>query len=63
MSFGDEADIDFATAKGRDWPSVRQFNVFLSNRMGALLDLSDPLSHDETQKMLWRERGKKALAR
>ena len=39
MSFGDEADVDFATSKGRDWPSVRQFNVFLANRLGALLDL------------------------
>src|SRR5262245_23432761 len=39
MSFGDEAEIDYSTAKGRDWPSVRQFNVFLANRMGALLDL------------------------
>src|SRR6478736_3203347 len=39
MSFGDEAEIDFATSKGRDWPSVRQFNVFLANRLGALLDL------------------------
>src|SRR2546425_3429863 len=29
--------IDFATARGRDWPSVRQFNVFLENRVGALL--------------------------
>src|SRR5947208_3314005 len=27
------------TARGRDWPSVRQFNVFLENRVGALLDL------------------------
>ena len=39
MSFGDEADVNYTTAKGRDWPSVRQFNVFLANRMGALLDL------------------------
>ncbi|AMV23096.1 hypothetical protein VT84_01700 [Gemmata sp. SH-PL17] len=39
MSFGDEANIEFDTAKARGWPSVRQFNVFLSNRMGALLDL------------------------
>jgi hypothetical protein len=41
MTYGDEAGagIDFATARGRDWPSVRQFNVFLANRMGALLDL------------------------
>jgi hypothetical protein len=40
MSFGSEdAGIDYATARGRDWPSVRQFNVFLENRLGALLDV------------------------
>ena len=40
MSYGgDEAGIDFATSRGRDWPSVRQFNVFLENRLGALLDV------------------------
>src|SRR5947199_2835288 len=31
--------VGFATARGRDWPSVRQFNVFLENRLGALLDV------------------------
>jgi hypothetical protein len=31
--------IDFATSRGRDWPSVRQFNVFLENRVGALLSV------------------------
>ena len=30
--------------------------------MGAFLDLADPLRHDEAQKLLWRERGKEALA-
>ena len=43
MTLGDDegegAGVGFATARGRDWPSVRQFNVFLANRMGALLDL------------------------
>lgn len=39
MSFGDESGIGYATAHGRDWPSVRQYNVFLANRIGALLDL------------------------
>src|SRR3954468_15863476 len=39
FSGGESADIDFATARGRDWPSVRQFNVFLENRLGALLDV------------------------
>ena len=39
MSFGEGAGIYFDTARGRDWPSVRQFNVFLENRIGALMDL------------------------
>jgi hypothetical protein len=39
MSYGGGSDIDYATARGRDWPSVRQFNVFLENRVGALLDV------------------------
>ena len=45
MVYGDASNdeegggIAFATAHGRDWPSVRQFNVFLANRMGALLDV------------------------
>src|SRR5262245_34822263 len=39
MSFGGEAETDFATARGRDWPSVRQFNIFLENRLGAMMDL------------------------
>jgi len=40
MSFGGEGQgTGFATARGRDWPSVRQFNVFLENRVGALLNV------------------------
>ena len=39
MSFGEGTGIEFDTARGRDWPSVRQFNVFLENRIGALMDL------------------------
>src|SRR3954453_7918439 len=39
FSGGESAGIDFETARGRDWPSVRQFNVFLENRLGALMDL------------------------
>ena len=30
--------------------------------MGAFCDLSQPLQKDDAQKLLWRERGKKALA-
>ncbi len=39
MSFGEDSGVDFTTARGRDWPSVRQFNVFLENQVGALLDV------------------------
>jgi hypothetical protein len=41
MSFGGDegSEIGFATARGRDWPSVRQFNVFLENRLGALMNV------------------------
>src|SRR3954453_17285352 len=31
--------IDFETARGRDWPRVRQFNVFVANRIGGLADV------------------------
>src|SRR5712692_7102808 len=31
------AGINYSTARGRDWPSVRQFNVFVENRVGNLL--------------------------
>lgn len=39
MSFGGDEDVGYATKRGRDWPSVRQFNVFLENKMGALLNV------------------------
>src|SRR5712671_4729432 len=39
MSFGEDAGNDLATARGRDWPSVRQFNVFVANRVGALVNV------------------------
>lgn len=46
MSFGDEIEQDggeggigTATARGREWPSVRQFNVFVENRIGGLMSI------------------------
>ena len=32
-------DVGVDTARGRDWPSVRQFNVFVPNRVGGLLQV------------------------
>src|SRR5437588_4830548 len=41
MSYGGDegSQVGFSTAHGRDWPTVRQFNVFLENRLGALLNV------------------------
>lgn len=39
MSYGDEPTVPVETTRGRDWPSVRQFNVFLENRLGGLLNV------------------------
>jgi hypothetical protein len=36
---GGGSEIGFATARGRDYPSVRQFNVFVENRVGNLLSI------------------------
>jgi hypothetical protein len=45
MSFGEGASTGYKTGRGRDWPSVRQFNVFIENRVGALLEV---VRHFET---------------
>ena len=42
MSHGDAGEnsgIGFATARGRNWPTLRQFTVFLENRVGQLLEV------------------------
>jgi len=42
VSLGDAGEgmgIGFATARGRNWPTLRQFTVFLENRVGQLLEV------------------------
>ncbi|HMO36389.1 MAG TPA: acetolactate synthase [Gemmatales bacterium] len=39
MTYGEEGGTDLSTLRGRDYPGVRQFSVFLENRVGAMLDL------------------------
>jgi len=39
MSFGGDSTVEPSTARGRDWPTLRQFGVFMENRVGALNDL------------------------
>jgi hypothetical protein len=39
MTKGGKGGTELETIRGRDWPGVRQFSIFLENRVGALLDL------------------------
>jgi len=39
MSTDDTANTGFATMRGRNYPTIRQFTVFLENRVGQLLEV------------------------
>lgn len=39
MSVGEGSATGLSTARGRDYPSIRQFTVFLENRVGQLLEV------------------------
>jgi len=39
MSFGEGASTEYQTMRGRDFPTIRQFTVFLENRVGQLLEV------------------------
>ena len=39
MSIGEGTGTAYRTDRGRDWPGIRQFSVFLENRVGQLLDV------------------------
>ena len=39
MSVGEGSATTYRTDRARDWPSIRQFSVFLENRVGQLLDV------------------------
>jgi hypothetical protein len=51
MHFGGESTIDPGTMRGREWPCLRQFGVFLENRVGRLNDLLRHLESDEVRVM------------
>lgn len=44
---GDDAAVEQQTMHGRDWPCLRQFGVFLENRVGQLHDLLKHLERDD----------------
>ncbi len=39
MSVGEGAGTEMGTVRGRNYPSIRQFTVFLENRVGQLLEV------------------------
>jgi hypothetical protein len=39
MSIGEGTGTGFATMRGRNYPAIRQFTVFLENRVGRLLEV------------------------
>jgi len=39
MSFDEGAGTEFSTMRGRNYPAIRQFTVFLENRVGQLLEV------------------------
>lgn len=39
MSVGSGSGTEFQTARGRDFPAIRQFTIFLENRVGQLLEV------------------------
>ena len=39
MSIGDGTDTEYLAARGRNYPALRQFTVFLENRVGQLLEV------------------------
>ena len=49
MSDGGETYTDPETLHGRDWPCLRQFCVFMENRVGRLHNLMRRLERDRGQ--------------
>ncbi len=39
MSFGEGTTTNYQTSRGRNYPTIRQFTVFLENRVGQLLEV------------------------
>ncbi len=39
MSFGSDVQTPYETLRGREFPAIRQFTIFLENRVGQLLEV------------------------
>lgn len=51
MSFGGKSATDPSTMRGRDWPCLRQFGVFVENRVGQLHELLRHLERQDVRVM------------
>lgn len=45
--FGDDNPVDAITSRGRDWPCLQQFVVFLENKVGSLHQLLRGVERDD----------------
>ncbi|MEZ6130033.1 MAG: acetolactate synthase [Planctomycetaceae bacterium] len=45
--FGEGSPIDAVTSRGRDWPCLQQFVVFLENKVGSLNELLRHVERDD----------------
>lgn len=45
--YSDDASVDSMTSRGRDWPCLRQFVVFLENKVGSLHTLLRKVERDD----------------
>ncbi|MCA9063178.1 MAG: acetolactate synthase [Planctomycetaceae bacterium] len=46
-SFGEDVPVEPITSRGRDWPCLRQFVVFLENRVGSLHEVLKRIERDD----------------
>lgn len=48
-SFGDDVPVEPLTSRGEDWPCLRQFGVFLENKVGSLHRMLNRVERDDLQ--------------
>lgn len=50
-AYGEDNRVDSATSRGRDWPCLQQFVVFLENKVGSLHELLRRIERDDLKIM------------
>ncbi len=55
MSNGEGSSTSFETMRGRNYPTIRQFTVFLENRVGQLLEVVRRFENTGIR-IVWRSR-------